>query len=122
MAVLHVKSPNGTDYNMNLNNLASNSGGIGGQGWAPLPNGVIIQWGASSQDQDYMFRGYLSIEATAIKLVLTEHHGGQPAVTGILIQYDEVAQYPAFFAGAIWTDQGAPSIAGSIVYWLALTK
>lgn len=121
MAKLYATSPNGTSYNMNLYNLANDSGLIGGQGWTPLPNGMIIQWGASVQDADYMFRGYLNIGATAIKVILTEHHGGQPAMTGILSQYDGVADYPAFFAGAIWSDNGVPSIQGSIVYWLALT-
>ena len=121
MAILHVKSPNGTTHDMILDNLDNDSGSIGGQGWATLPNGIILQWGAVAQDPDYMFRGYLTIGATAIKVVLTEHHGGQPAMTGILSQYDSVAEYPAFFAGAVWSDNGVPSTPGSVVYWLALT-
>jgi len=40
MAVLHVKSPNGTTHDMNLDNLQVNSGGLG---WGILPNGLIIQ-------------------------------------------------------------------------------
>jgi len=121
MAMLYAKSPDGTAHALNLYNLAKDSGYIGGQGWTPLPNGMILQWGSTVQDSDYMFRGYLSIQATAIKLVLTEHHGGQPAITGILSQYDGL-EYPGFFAGAIWVNDTTPSIPGSVVYWLALTK
>ena len=45
MAVLHVKSPNGTSYNMNLDCIKSDSGSKAQNGYAYFPSGILIQWG-----------------------------------------------------------------------------
>jgi len=50
MAHLHVKTPNGTAYSIDLD-AASQIGSIpssGNNGWGVLTNGAIIQWGVAS--------------------------------------------------------------------------
>lgn len=45
MAVLHVKSPNGTSYAMTIVTSASPSESIASNGWCTFPNGLMMQWG-----------------------------------------------------------------------------
>ena len=44
MAILHVKSPNGTDYNMTIVTSGTTES-IADTGWSRFPNGLLIQWG-----------------------------------------------------------------------------
>ena len=43
MAVLHVKSPDGTDYNMTIVTTGTTES-LQTNGWCQLPNGLFIQW------------------------------------------------------------------------------
>ena len=54
MATLYVKTPNGTQYSMNLAYIKSDAGSKAENGWSYLPNGVIIQWGEVSTHNNYM--------------------------------------------------------------------
>ena len=45
MAVLHVKSPNGTGYAMTIVTSAIPSESIASNGWCTFPNGLMMQWG-----------------------------------------------------------------------------
>ena len=45
MAILHVKTPNGTTKNINLETMNIDYGVQPSVGWFKLPNGIIIQWG-----------------------------------------------------------------------------
>jgi len=44
MAHLHVKTPGGTTYSIDLDTINTPSGSVPSN-WAYLPNGCIIQWG-----------------------------------------------------------------------------
>ena len=48
MAVLHVKSPNGTVHDIELTTLNTPSDYSGNNVWTRLPNGVLIQCGLPS--------------------------------------------------------------------------
>ena len=43
MAILHVKTPNGTTKDVNLETMNIESD-LQQNGWCKLPNGLIIQW------------------------------------------------------------------------------
>ena len=43
MAILHVKTPNGTTKDVNLETMNIESS-LEQNGWCKLPNGLIIQW------------------------------------------------------------------------------
>ena len=43
MAILHVKSPDGTDYNMTIETSGTTES-IQPNGWCKLPNRLMIQW------------------------------------------------------------------------------
>ena len=45
MAVLHVKSPNGTSYSMTIVTSGTTES-IQANGWCKFPNGLMLQWGA----------------------------------------------------------------------------
>ena len=45
MAKIHVKTPNGTTYELNLESVSSNGCYVNNNGWAYFPSGIIIQWG-----------------------------------------------------------------------------
>lgn len=48
MAILYVKSPNGTGHSVNLVTIDTNSGSPTQQGWCYLPIGIVMQWNALS--------------------------------------------------------------------------
>ena len=50
MAVLHVKSPNGTEHTIDLTTM--NVRGTPGAGWTQFQNGLIIQWGYNYTSTD----------------------------------------------------------------------
>ena len=45
MATLYVKTPNGTQYSIDLTKINSGGGSAAANGYALLPNGCFIQWG-----------------------------------------------------------------------------
>ena len=45
MATLHVKTPNGTQYDLDLDMIKASTGSLTTNGYATFPNGCIIQWG-----------------------------------------------------------------------------
>ena len=60
MAHLHVKTPNGTAYSIDLDTVTSqgstpSTGENGENGWCKLPNGLIIQFGRSRNSRKFMF-------------------------------------------------------------------
>lgn len=52
MAVLHVKSPDGTSYNMTIVTSGVTES-LHDQGWCKLPNGLIFQWGNHKPGNEY---------------------------------------------------------------------
>ena len=46
MAKFHATALNGITYELNLEAVASNGCYVNNNGWAYLPSGIIIQWGA----------------------------------------------------------------------------
>ena len=62
MAVLHVKSPNGTTYNMTIVTSGSPTESLQQNGWGKFPNGIMIQWGYTAIITTLMgedFQGYI---------------------------------------------------------------
>ena len=53
MATLHVKTPNGNQYNINLNDINKSGGVSEDNGYATLPNGYILQWGYCEISPEY---------------------------------------------------------------------
>ena len=48
MATLYVKTPNGTQYSIDLTKINSGGGSAATNGYALMNNGCMLQWGASS--------------------------------------------------------------------------
>ena len=49
MATLYVKTPNGTQYSIDLTKVNSGGGSSSTNGYALLPNGCMIQWGTMAK-------------------------------------------------------------------------
>ena len=54
MAILHVKTPNGTTKTVDLETMNITSS-LQQNGWCKLPNGLIIQWGRNQCINDIVF-------------------------------------------------------------------
>ena len=76
MASLHVTTPAGTTYTLNLDTININSGSSNQIGWAYLPKGSIIQWGQSGTNEDV----YLPISFTAWKISVAMHIGSSDVI------------------------------------------
>ena len=79
MAVLHVKSPNGTTYNMTIVTSGVTES-LQPNGWCKLPNGLLIQWLAftgtkNSAGYDWRIEsGQIRQLSTSVQLTLPLAH------------------------------------------------
>ena len=56
MAHLHVKTPGGTTYSIDLDAINTSGGSVATNGWCHLNNGLLFQWGVpdeSTTSADY---------------------------------------------------------------------
>ena len=77
MAILHVKTPNGTTKTVDLETMNITSS-LQQNGWCKLPNGLIIQWGEPGDVVPKTgFVGYsITFPRRGICAVLTGHISG----------------------------------------------
>ena len=108
MAVLHVKSPNGTSYNMTIvtSGTTESINITAGCGWHRLPNGLLIQYGiADLRDTgpgDSRWRVPLQISFTEPLFAMACGRAGLPQ--GVVNVYDLREDYIAIIASTITWD------------------
>ena len=108
MAILHVKSPEGTTHTIDLATM--NVEGTPGAGWTKFQNGLIIQWGVSRTTTDIYHPIVMSN-----KLFCSAIHIGSNSTVNI-IAYDVRATSPdiSYFLSDFPSD---PYVG---IYWMAL--
>ena len=52
MATLYVKTPNGTQYSIDLTKINSGGGSAAANGYALMNNGCMLQWGRKTSTTD----------------------------------------------------------------------
>ena len=111
MAILHVKTPNGTTKNINLETMNIDYGVQPSVGWFKLPNGIIIQWGHGVQTETDIIH---PITFTTIKsCAMAIHVGTDPTPNIILHHAREVSTDISYFI----TDSVITKI---YIEWMAL--
>ena len=99
MAVLHVKSPNGTSYNMTIVTSGTTES-IAVNGWYRFPNGLLMQWGAydlrDTGPGDSRWRVPLNISITTPLFAMACGRAGLPQ--GVVNVYSLVEDFIAIVA------------------------
>ena len=112
MAVLHVKTPNGTTKSINLETMNIDYGVEPTSSWFKLPNGIIIQWGHGVQTETDIIH---PITFTTIKsCAMAIHIGTNPIPNIILYSTHESSTDSSYFL----TDY--PSSSQITIYWITI--
>ena len=88
MAILHVKSPNGTTYNMTIVTSGTTES-LDTTGWCRLPNGLIIQWTDVTTGNGGWFDWWFPIVFTSFRSCSFCHGPGAEAVGGFIGGYTD---------------------------------
>jgi len=116
MAHLHVKTPGGTTYSIDLDAINTPSGSVPSN-WAYLPNGCIIQWGQDTEPDTNNPRKDITfpIEFTSVFTAIAcnsynSHEDGDGDFCGASVLSLTVSGFT----------YNSGTYGGKIIYWIAL--
>ena len=92
MAILHVKTPNGTTKTVDLETMNITSS-LQQNGWCKLPNGLIIQWARLDINERTFFSYTYPISFTALPTVSAAGAGNGTGTGAIVTLNSYFANY-----------------------------